>query len=60
MLHGQYPWPEGGGGVLELGAGWPTGGDGGQYPAGGGDGGHIIGCPAMGDPPHDITDGGPI
>jgi hypothetical protein len=33
---GQYLWPEGVGGVLELWPGWPAGGGGGQYPPGGG------------------------
>jgi hypothetical protein len=27
---------------------------------GGGDGGHVEGCPAMEDPPHGITDVGPV
>jgi hypothetical protein len=30
------------------------------YPAGGGGGGHVGGYPAMGDPAHDITGGGPV
>jgi hypothetical protein len=35
---GEYLWPEGGGGVLELWPGWPARGGGGQYPLeGGGD-----------------------
>jgi hypothetical protein len=55
--------------VLELWPGWPAGGDGdqyppegggGQYPVGGGSGGHVGGCPAMGDPPYDITGVGPV
>jgi hypothetical protein len=46
--------------VLELWLGWPTGGGDGQYPTGGDGGGHIGGCPATGDPPHGIMDGGPI
>jgi hypothetical protein len=55
--------------VLELWPGWPNrsggdqyppGGGGGQYPAGGGGGGHVEGCSAMRDPPHDITSVGPI
>jgi hypothetical protein len=58
---GQYPWPKGGGGVLELWPGWPTRGDGGELYAGGGSGGsHVKGCPAMGDPTHGITGFGPI
>jgi hypothetical protein len=65
----QYPWPESGGGVLELWTGWPARGGGGQYPprgcggqypAGGGGGGHIEGCLAVGDPPHGIMDVRPI
>jgi hypothetical protein len=56
----QYPWPEGGGGVLELWSGWLAGVGGGQYPAGGGGGGHIGGCLVVGDPPHDITSVGPV
>jgi hypothetical protein len=63
----QYPCLEGEGGVLELWPIWsargsdgqyPPEGGGGQYPPGGGY--HVEGCPAAGDPPHDITDGGPI
>jgi hypothetical protein len=65
---GNYPLPEGGGGVLEL---WPRclvggscsqylgRGGGGKYPAGGGDG-HIEVCLVVGDPPHSITDVGPV
>jgi hypothetical protein len=65
----QYPWPESGGGVLELWTGWPARGGGGQYPprgcggqypAGGGGGSHIEGCLAVGDPPHGIMDVRPI
>jgi hypothetical protein len=67
--NGQYPWHEGGGVVLELCLRWPTGGDddhyppggcGSQYSTGGGDGGHIEGCPTVKDPPHDIMGVGPI
>jgi hypothetical protein len=50
---GQYPWPNDGGGVLEL---WPGGG---QYPAGGG-GGHVKVCVAVRDPPHGITGVGSV
>jgi hypothetical protein len=55
--------------VLELWLGWPAGAGGGQYPPedGGGQypprgssGGHVEGCSTVGDPPHDITGGGPI
>jgi hypothetical protein len=64
----QYPWPKGGGGVLELWPGWPARCGGGQYPPEGGDGqypprggdGHVGGCQAMGDPPIGITGGGLI
>jgi hypothetical protein len=56
---GQYPWPKGGGGVLELWPGWSAGGGGGPYPAAGGGDGHIEGCPATGDPPHEIMSIGP-
>jgi hypothetical protein len=37
----QYPWLEGGGGVLEHWIGWPARGGGGQYPAGDDGGSHI-------------------
>jgi hypothetical protein len=57
---GQYPWSEGGGGVLEHWPGWSAGGGGGQYLAGGGDGGHVGGCLTVRDPPHGITDVRPI
>jgi hypothetical protein len=50
----QYPWLEGGGGVLELWLGCLTRGGGGQYPLGGGGGGHVDICLTMGDPLHDI------
>jgi hypothetical protein len=54
--------------VLELWAGWPAGGGGGQNPPEGGggqyplegSGSRIGGCLAMGDPPHDITGGGHV
>jgi hypothetical protein len=55
--------------VLELWPGWPAGGGGGQYPLEGGGGqyppvggggGHVGGYPAVGDPPDDITGGGPV
>jgi hypothetical protein len=57
-----------GGGVLKLWPGWPAVGGGGQYPPKdggcqyppGGGGGHIGGCPTVGDPPHGITVGGPV
>jgi hypothetical protein len=55
----QYPWSEGGGGVLELWLGWSDGGGGSQYPPRGG-GGHVEGCPAVEDPSHDITGVGPV
>jgi hypothetical protein len=52
---GQYLWPEGGGGVMELWSEWLAGGGGGQYPpeggggqlyaGGGGGGGHVEGFP---------------
>jgi hypothetical protein len=53
---------------LELWPGWPARGggqylpegNGGQYLAGGDGGDHVGGCPAVGDPPHDITSVGPI
>jgi hypothetical protein len=55
--------------VVELWPGWPAGGGadqclagssgGVQYLAGSSDGGHIRGCPAVGDPSHDIIDVGP-
>jgi hypothetical protein len=58
---GQYPWPEGGGGLLELRLGWLAEGGGGQlYAGGGGCGSHVEGCPVVGDPPHGITGVGPI
>jgi hypothetical protein len=57
---GQYRWPEGGGGVLELWPVWLARGGGGQYLAGGSGGGHIDVCPVAGDPPHDTTCVGPI
>jgi hypothetical protein len=57
---GQYPWSEGGGGVMEPWPGWPAGGGGGQYPPRGGGSGHVRGCLAMRDPPHGIMSGGPI
>jgi hypothetical protein len=57
---GQYTWPEGGGWVLELWPGCPTGGGGGQYPAEGDGGGHIEVCPGARDPPHSITGVGPV
>jgi hypothetical protein len=47
------PWPNGGGGVLEL---WPGCG---QYSAGGG-GSHVKVCPTMEDHLHDIISVGPI
>jgi hypothetical protein len=56
---GQYPWPKGGRGVLELWPGWSAGGGGSQYPVGGSDGIHIKGSPTMGDRPHGITGVGP-
>jgi hypothetical protein len=65
---GQYPWSEGGGGVLELWPGWSAGGGGGQYPVVGGSGqyppgaggsGHVGGCSDVGDPPNGIMGGGP-
>jgi hypothetical protein len=56
----QYPWPEGGRGVLELWSRCQAGGGGVQYLAGGGGGDHIEVCPAAGDPPHDITGVGTI
>jgi hypothetical protein len=55
----QYPWPEGGEGVLELWPGCPAHSDGGQYLVGG-SGGHVKIYPAMGDPLHGITGVGPI
>jgi hypothetical protein len=66
---GQYPWPEGGRGVLELWLEWSAEGGGGQYPARGsgnqylavgGGGGHVGSCPTAGDPPHGIMCVGPI
>jgi hypothetical protein len=56
--------------VVELWPGWPAGGGadqclagsggGVQYLAGSSDGGHIRGCPTVGDPSHDIIDVGPV
>jgi hypothetical protein len=55
--------------VLKLWSGWPTGGDAGQYLAGGGGaqylvggggGGHVGGCPAARNPPHNIMGVGPV
>jgi hypothetical protein len=51
--------------VLELwpgcgGSQYPLEGGGGQYPSGRGGGSHVRGCSAVGDPPHDITDGGRV
>jgi hypothetical protein len=58
---GQYPWPEGGGGLLELRLAWLAEGGGGQlYAGGGGCGSHVEVCPVVGDPPHGITGVGPI
>jgi hypothetical protein len=56
----QYPWLEGGGGVLELWFGCPAGGGGSQYPVEGGGGGHVEVCLAVGDPPHGIMGVGPV
>jgi hypothetical protein len=53
---GLWPgWPAGG----SVGQ-YPPEGGGSRYPAGGSGGGHVGGCPATGDPPHDIMDVGPI
>jgi hypothetical protein len=61
---GQYLWPRGGGGVLELWPAWRIGCGGGQYPPGGGGSQHLAGsgggnnikvCLATRDPPHSIT-----
>jgi hypothetical protein len=54
--------------ALQLSSGWLARGGGGQYPLEGGGGqypprgssGHVGGCPAVGDPPHDIMSGRPI
>jgi hypothetical protein len=39
---------------------YPAEGGDGQYPARVGGGGHVGGCPIVGDPPHRITDVGPV
>jgi hypothetical protein len=46
--------------VLELWPGCPTGGGGGQYPAGGDGGGHVEVCSGARDPPHSIMGVGPV